>query len=54
MQMNIKNYCINNNLDIIVLEGMEGLKTIASLDEIEIVVTSVVGMIGLSANNLCN
>ena len=51
---NIKNYCISNNLDIVVLEGMEGLKTIASLDEIEMVVTSIVGMIGLSANSLCN
>ena len=24
--MKIKKYCINNNLDIVVLEGMEGLK----------------------------
>ncbi|MBB6715095.1 1-deoxy-D-xylulose-5-phosphate reductoisomerase [Clostridium gasigenes] len=44
---NIKNYCISNNLDIVVLEGMDGLKTIASLDEVEMVVTSIVGMIGL-------
>lgn len=43
----IEEYCINNKLHIIVLEGMEGLKTIASLDEIEMVVTSIVGMIGL-------
>lgn len=40
-------YCSDNNLDTIVLSGMEGLKTIASLDEIEMVVTSIVGMIGL-------
>lgn len=43
----IKKYCISNNLDIIVLHGMDGIKTIASLDEIEMVVTSIVGMIGL-------
>lgn len=43
----IEKYCVNNNLHIKVLDGMEGLKTIASLDEIEMVVTSVVGMIGL-------
>ncbi|MGL5085343.1 MAG: 1-deoxy-D-xylulose-5-phosphate reductoisomerase [Clostridium sp.] len=43
----IKKYVINNSLNIVVLDGMEGLKTIASLDEIEMVVTSVVGMIGL-------
>ena len=43
----IKKYCSYNDLNITVLDGMEGLKTIASLDEIEMVVTSIVGMIGL-------
>ncbi|MGN0145346.1 MAG: 1-deoxy-D-xylulose-5-phosphate reductoisomerase [Clostridium sp.] len=43
----IRNYCINKNKDIEVLDGIEGLNKIASLDEIDIVVTSVVGMIGL-------
>lgn len=43
----IKKYCAYNDLNITVLDGMEGLKTIASLDEIEMVVTSIVGMIGL-------
>lgn len=43
----IRNYCIENNKDIKVFEGIDGLNKIASLDEIDIVVTSVVGMIGL-------
>jgi 1-deoxy-D-xylulose-5-phosphate reductoisomerase len=43
----IKNYCRENNKTIEVLVGIEGLNIIASLDEIDIVVTSVVGMIGL-------
>ena len=43
----IEKYCVYNNLHITVLSGMEGLITIASLEEIEMVVTSVVGMIGL-------
>lgn len=43
----IKEYTLKNFLDIIVLEGMEGLEEIASLEEIDMVVTSVVGMIGL-------
>ena len=43
----IQNYCSSNDLDIKVLEGIEGLIEIASLDEIDTVVTSVVGMIGL-------
>ncbi|WP_066893786.1 1-deoxy-D-xylulose-5-phosphate reductoisomerase [Clostridium nigeriense] len=43
----IKNYCLENNLNIEVYSGIEGLEKIASLDEIEMVVTSVVGMIGL-------
>lgn len=43
----IREYCNENNKDIIVLDGIEGLNKIATLDEIDIVVTSVVGMIGL-------
>ena len=43
----IKNYCKEHNKTIEVLKGIEGLNRIASLDEIDIVVTSVVGMIGL-------
>ena len=45
--LKIKEYCTENNFNIEVLEGMEGLIKIASLEEIDIVVTSVVGMIGL-------
>lgn len=43
----ILKYVKENNLDINVYEGLEGLIKIASLDEISMVVTSVVGMIGL-------
>ncbi|MGL5151199.1 MAG: 1-deoxy-D-xylulose-5-phosphate reductoisomerase [Clostridium sp.] len=43
----IKEYCIEKSLNIEVVEGIEGLNKIASLDEIDMVVTSVVGMIGL-------
>lgn len=43
----IKKYCEEHNKLIEVLEGIEGLNKVASLDEIDIVVTSVVGMIGL-------
>lgn len=43
----IKSYCIEKNKSIEVLSGIEGLNKIASLDEIDMVVTSVVGMIGL-------
>ena len=43
----IKKYCITNNKSIEVCEGLSGLEKIASLNEIDTVVTSVVGMIGL-------
>ncbi|HCW54535.1 MAG TPA: 1-deoxy-D-xylulose-5-phosphate reductoisomerase [Clostridium sp.] len=43
----VRKYCSENNKNIIVLDGIEGLNKIATLDEIDIVVTSVVGMIGL-------
>jgi len=45
--LEIKNYCREHNKSIEVLDGIKGLNKIASLDEIDIVVTSVVGMIGL-------
>lgn len=43
----IKDYCSVNKLMVEVFSGIEGLEKIASLDEIDMVVTSVVGMIGL-------
>lgn len=43
----IRSYCKQYNKNIEVFEGIEGLNKISSLDEIDIVVTSVVGMIGL-------
>jgi len=43
----IKSYCIENNFNIEVYSGIEGLEKIAVLDEVDMVVTSVVGMIGL-------
>lgn len=43
----VKEYCLSNNLNITVYSGIEGLEKIASLKEIDMVVTSVVGMIGL-------
>lgn len=43
----IENYVLAKNLDINVSSGIEGLEKIASIKEIDMVVTSVVGMIGL-------
>lgn len=43
----VRKYCLDNNLKCKILFGMEGLNTIASLQEVDIVVTSVVGMVGL-------
>lgn len=43
----IRKYCKEGSRSIEVLDGIEGLNKIASLEEIDIVVTSVVGMIGL-------
>lgn len=43
----LKEYCKNKNLNIQVLCGIEGLNTIASLEEVDMVVTSVVGIAGL-------
>ncbi|MFL0268268.1 1-deoxy-D-xylulose-5-phosphate reductoisomerase [Candidatus Clostridium radicumherbarum] len=43
----VKDYCRINNLDIEVTFGMDGLNKIATIPEAHIVVTSVVGMVGL-------
>lgn len=43
----VKDYCNYMNLNTEVIYGMEGLKFISTLEEVHIVVTSVVGMIGL-------
>ena len=43
----IKEFCKKEYPNIEVLKGMDGLVKIATLDEIDTVVTSVVGMIGL-------
>jgi len=43
----IENFCIENKLGIKIYSGMEGLIKIATLEETEIVLISVVGMIGL-------
>ncbi|SFA89784.1 1-deoxy-D-xylulose-5-phosphate reductoisomerase [Clostridium frigidicarnis] len=44
----IEDYIVSNNKKITLLYGIEGMEKIAQLDEVEIVVTSVVGMIGLT------
>lgn len=43
----VMDYCRENNENTEVFHGIDGLCTIASLDEVDIVVTSIVGMIGL-------
>lgn len=43
----VKEYCMQNNKDIEVLTGLNGLTSAATLKETDIVVTSVVGMVGL-------
>ncbi|MBE6051173.1 MAG: 1-deoxy-D-xylulose-5-phosphate reductoisomerase [Clostridium sp.] len=43
----IKEFCLLNGYKVKVYGGMDGLIKIATLDEIDVVVTSVVGMIGL-------
>lgn len=43
----VREYCTLNSLNIDVTFGIEGLNKIATLPKIELVVTSVVGMIGL-------
>lgn len=43
----VKDFCETNEIKVNLVQGMEGLKKIASLKEVDIVLTSVVGMIGL-------
>ncbi|MCY6483938.1 1-deoxy-D-xylulose-5-phosphate reductoisomerase [Clostridium aestuarii] len=43
----VKAYCVEQNKKSEVLEGMKGLIQISTLNEVDIVVTSIVGMIGL-------
>ncbi|OFI07722.1 1-deoxy-D-xylulose 5-phosphate reductoisomerase [Clostridium acetireducens DSM 10703] len=43
----VKDYCKINNLNVNILFGIEGLKIISTLPEVDIVVTSLVGMVGL-------
>ncbi len=43
----VKNYCEKNKISIEVVYGMEGLNAVATATETHIVITSVVGMIGL-------
>lgn len=43
----VKDFCETNKIKVNLVQGMEGLKKIASLKEVDIVLTSVVGMIGL-------
>lgn len=44
----VKAFVLEKNLNIFVYSGLEGLEKVAALDEIDMVVTSVVGMIGLT------
>ncbi|MDV3426053.1 MAG: 1-deoxy-D-xylulose-5-phosphate reductoisomerase [Bacillota bacterium] len=44
---NVSDYCRENNENIEVLHGIDGLCAIASVSQVDIVVTSIVGMIGL-------
>ncbi|WP_125153737.1 1-deoxy-D-xylulose-5-phosphate reductoisomerase [Clostridium rectalis] len=43
----VKDYCNDNDLNTEILQGMDGLIAISKLPEVDIVLTSVVGMIGL-------
>ena len=43
----VKNYCKENNKSTVVLNGVESLVDVATFEDADIVVTSVVGMIGL-------
>lgn len=43
----VEDFCIDNKIDTKVLKGMEGMIYISTLEEVNTVVTSVVGMIGL-------
>jgi 1-deoxy-D-xylulose-5-phosphate reductoisomerase len=43
----VKQYCTENKVEIEILSGMKGLIYISSLSEIHMLVTSIVGMVGL-------
>lgn len=43
----LEKFCVENNYDVKVYSGMDGLIKISTLLEVDMVVTSVVGMIGL-------
>ena len=45
--LKLKEYCKSNKKSTIILQGLDGLNYISTLPEVDIVVTSVVGMIGL-------
>ena len=45
--LKLKKYCKDKKISTEVLQGIEGLNYISTLPEVDIVVTSVVGMIGL-------
>lgn len=45
--LKVKEFCQENNKNTEVLYGIEGMNSIASLNEVDIVLTSVVGIIGL-------
>ncbi|WP_368487649.1 1-deoxy-D-xylulose-5-phosphate reductoisomerase [Clostridium sp. BJN0013] len=45
--LKFKDYCSNKNVNAKILFGIDGLNTIATLPDIDMVVTSVVGMVGL-------
>lgn len=44
----VREYCLKNKIDIEVFDGIKGLENLASAPETEMLVTSVVGMIGLT------
>jgi 1-deoxy-D-xylulose-5-phosphate reductoisomerase len=43
----VKDYCKANNIKTEVLYGMDGLNAISTMEEADIIVTSIVGMVGL-------
>lgn len=45
--LKLKRYCKEKEIPVEILQGIEGLNYISTLPEVDIVVTSVVGMIGL-------
>lgn len=43
----VKEYCLSNSINIEVIYGSEGLDRVGTLSNVDVVVTSIVGMIGL-------